>query len=323
MILTDKGEFSSFATLRLAYMEAWAGNPPITSYFNPEPWDPTTLHISELGKCPRQQMLRLSNVKPKPESDKARANKELMFWQGNLIHALTVGAMDWAGILVESEKSLPGLPTGWSGHFDAVYQDQVHGRLMVWDGKTVRPNAFNYAHEWPKVEETWQLRGYLRFLPDVTAGVVEHIDRGGANSPHTALITRNNGQVDARMSMLSAFRDSLDGDGPVTLLPGLLPPEFKLTYRKVANEPIWRASAVYHQPSWQCEWCDFMYGGKDKRTKQWHIAANSPCTPDLSKSQIAKVKNGKLTMLDDEHEADLVLWLKDQTMEFTQTADIE
>jgi hypothetical protein len=314
---TDKGVFESFATLRLAYLKAYDGNPPIFGYFNPEPWDKTTLHISELGKCARQQMMRLSGVKPKPETEKARANKELMFWQGNMIHALTVGAMDWAGILVDSEKPLEGLPEGWSGHYDAVYKDREYGRLMVWDGKTVRPNAFNYAHEWPKMEETWQIRGYLRFLPDVTAGIVEHIDRGGSNTPQTSLITRDDEQVNGRMLTLDTYLDSIE------VLPGMIPPEWKLTYRKVANEPIWRASAIYRQPSWQCEWCDYMYGTKHKRTKQWTIPSSSPCKPNLTKTQVAKVKNGKLTMIDDTSEALVALWLNNKTLEFTRTEDIE
>ena len=149
MILSEKGQpFESLAHLRYAYIEAMHGNPPIEKYFNKDEWSEDTLHISELGKCARQQMYRLSGALKQVKSVSTMANESLMFWTGNAIHALTVGALEWAGVLVDYEKSLPDLPEGWSGHYDAIYDDWETDTIVGWDGKTVRPNAASTIVTW-------------------------------------------------------------------------------------------------------------------------------------------------------------------------------
>ena len=313
MILTNKGEFSGFNTLRKAYLDAFDGNPPILKYFNPEGWSDKTLHISQLGKCPRMQMYRLLDAPKKKRGEDSLANDELMFFQGNIIHALSVGACDWAGILVSFEESLPNLPLGWSGHYDLVYDDRSEGCHVCRDFKTVRQNAFDWAYEWPKPEESAQMRGYLRFLETVAYGEIEHIDRGGANPPQVHPVFHHNAWVDDKMLELDAYASNMFE------LPPVLPWEFKLTYRKVNNELVHKWANVWYQNNWQCGWCDYLHGKENKKTGEWWIHPDSPCKPEMApKLLIAKnLKNG-LHWENRGYEDKVHSWLEGQVLEWTE-----
>jgi len=325
VIQTDKGAFSGFNTLRKAYLDAFHGNPPIEKYFNVDEWSDKTLHISELGKCPRMQMLRLLGAPKKKRSEEATANDDLMFYQGNMIHALSVGACDWSGILVSYEQGLPGLPDGWSGHYDLIYDDRAAYTTPVRDFKTVRQNAFEWAYEWPKPEEQAQIRGYIRFLPDVEYGEVEHIDRGGANPPQVHRVDANNAWVDARIAQLNDWREQIDGAvwGPEVLdyLPPVLERNFKITYRKMPGELLHKWANIWYQNNWQCGWCDYLHGKENKKTGEWWIHPDSPCKPDMQpKVLIAKNIKGRL-QLESGTESDrlaLQTWLEGQLLEWTE-----
>ena len=314
MIDSKQGEYDSLAHLRYAYIEAMHGNPPIEKYFNKDEWSEDTLHISELGKCARQQMYRLSGAQKQVKSVSTLANESLMFIQANWIHALTVGALDWAGIMVNYEASLPGLPEGWSGHYDVTYEDWETDTIVGWDGKTVRPNAFDYSVSWPKPEHVWQVQGYMRFLPWVSYWQIEYIDRGGANTPQVKAVHRDDAKIDDRMFALNVCRSAIL-DNP-TLLPNMLEPEFSIYYRKVNNEPIRRVNSVFVGPSWQCEWCPYHHGMQDKKTKEWTTFESSPCKPNLVKTQVGKAEKGIFKCISADHEESLTLWLKDQVLEY-------
>ena len=314
MIQTDKGDFKDFAHLRYAYLLEHKGNPPIQNYFRQGEWDESTLHISELGKCPRKQILRLIGAPRKTRQLSALANDELMFWQGNIIHALTVGACDWAGILVSYEESLPGLPDGWSGHYDLIWDEVGRRGHVCWDGKTVRPNAFNYWYDWPKKEEKAQMRGYLRFLKSCTCGEIEHIDRGGSNPPVISVVTAHNAWVDDKMAELNDWKNQITHYGD---LPPVLQRDYSLTYLKVRNEPIHRYNSVYHGPQWECGWCDYLHGFKNNKTSEWTIFPETPCNPDMRpKDLVAKVSKGTLNYEMKEHQPHVKAWLEDQLLEW-------
>ena len=312
MFQTDKGDFKNFAMLRYAYLIEFDGNPPISQYFRNDGWDDTTLHISELGKCPRMQMYRLLGAQKKRRDPLTIANDELMFWQGNIIHALTVGAAYWSGIAVSHEETLPGLPGGWSGHYDLIYFQPSVGQVC-WDGKTVRPNAFDYAYDWPKPEESAQMRGYLRFLKKVSYGEIEHIDRGGSNPPVLSLIAHDDEWVEGRMNFLQDCRLSLP------TLPPVLPWEYRLTYRKVTNELVHNWANVWYQNNWQCGWCDYLHGVENKKTGEWWIHPDSPCKPEMApKILIAKNLKGGLSWEKRGHEAQVQAWLQTQLLSWTE-----
>lgn len=320
MIVTDQGEFSNFAELRFAYLLAMNGNPSIQQYFRQDEWNKNTLHISELGKCPRKQMLRLMGAAERPRTIAALANDELMFWQGNIIHALTVGACDWAGIMLSYEESLPNLPDGWSGHYDLIWNDRSCGAVTCWDGKTVRPNAFNWWYTWPKPEERAQMKGYLHFLTEAHYGEIEHIDRGGSNPPRISTIIRDDHWVEKQMHWLENLRAELSNYGT---LPDPLDWDYDLSYRKVTNENLYLINKIWYKPNWQCEWCDYLHGYKDKKTGQWWISDESPCKPDLRPSEeVAKVSKGQLQWLLPNHQAQVEHWIKEQLQSFSKPEDI-
>jgi hypothetical protein len=317
MLQTDRGEYESLALLRAAYLETYRGNPPIGQFFNTDEWSEDTLHISELGKCPRQQMYRLLGTPKQAKTESRQANDALMFWTANMIHALTAGALEWAGILVGFEKSLKGLPEGWSGHYDVIFSDREAGTLVGWDGKTVRPNAFGYSISWPKPEHVAQVQGYLRFEKDVASWFIEYIDRGGSNTPQLKGILRCDEWVDERMELLDTYHEELRLD----ILPPVLDPEFTIYYRKVTNEPIKRVSSVNVGPSWQCEWCPYLDGVQSKKTKEWHVFESSPCKPDMTKTQVGKAEKGTFKCCSKEYEESLSLWLKTQVLEYQTEED--
>lgn len=307
MITTPKGEFESFAHLRLAYLKVHDERPPVVQYFNTDEWDDETLHISELGKCMRQQMLRLAGAEKKWESPDKQANDALMFWQGNMIHALTVGAADWAGILIDFEQPLPGLPDGWSGHYDLAYrphfeQDYIAG----WDGKTVRSNNFNYWYEWPKDKDVAQARGYLHFqLLGIVKWGIEYIDRGGANTPWLFEIDPDPDWVRWRMTDLEHWRAELPE------LPPPLVPELKLTYRKDRNLPTYSISKLMLANSWQCEWCPYHWAsGPD-----WRANEDSPCKPQMVKQEIGRVTKGHLD-IEESYRDQAADWLRDKVKSY-------
>ena len=316
MIITDKGDFPGFQHLRAAFIAAYRGNPPIAGYWNTDVWRDDTLHISELGRCPRMQMLRLQGAPKKVRSWDALSNEALMFWQGNMIHALTVGAMDWAGILKGYEQNLPDLPEGWTGHYDAIWEDRDTQIDIAWDGKTVRSNNFNYWYSWPKLKDRLQMQGYLRFLPTVHYGQVEYIDRGGSNPPQVKDIVSDRKTVDETMQRLNNWRSIMDDE-----LPPKLEPEFSLTYRKVTNEPLHLISGIYYGPQWECEWCDYLHGVQDKKTKHWTIFPETACNPEMpDKVQVAKVLKHGTEWLLPEHQEAALEWVKDQLQSYTDEA---
>lgn len=323
MIDTDQGTFANFATLRHAYLDAHNGHPDLAKYFRDHAWDPDNLHISQLGTCARKQMYDLIGGEKKYRSPDSLANRELMFWQGNIIHALTVGACDWSGILVDFEQALVGLPDGWSGTYDLVWEDRINRELVLWDGKTVRPNNFNYWYLWPKHKDRLQMQGYLRYVShDVDVGYIEYIDRGGSNKPFPCAILADNPAITGRMTVLDNYRYLLPN------LPDPLEPTYSLTYRKVTNDITHRWAAVYYGNSWECEWCDYMHGTQDKRTKEWTISESSPCKPKLCKTLVAKNAAKGIRYEDAQMQRlfapSLNLWLKDQLLEWTeQETDVE
>jgi len=298
MLETQRGQFPDFAALRGAFIRNSAGAPDVHRFFNVDEWDDSTLHISELGKCARQQMYRLLKTPKKPKAQATIDNDELMFLQANYIHAVTCGALDWAGILISHEKRLNGLPEGWSGHFDALYQDRNTTQYVLWDGKTVRPNAFDYVYDWPKTEVTRQIQGYLHFCLEADHGQVEYIDRGGSNTPRTYTIKHDTMWVDLRMLALDSCRDVLPE------LPAMLTREYKVTFRKVNNETLHKAVNVWYQPCWQCGWCDYNH--------------EQACQPIMDKMQVAKTEKGKLICLEEEHAQSLKKFLETAVLEWTE-----
>lgn len=307
MIYTDKGTFETFAHLRHAYLTAHGGYPKeVVQYFREDEWDDNALHISELGKCARAQMYRLLGTEKKWETPEKQANDELMFWQGNMIHALTAAACDWAGILASYESNLE-LPDGWSGHYDIIWQGKDDVPEIGWDGKTVRSNNFNYWYEWPKDKDAAQAKGYLCFLPGVDHWQVEYIDRGGSNTPWLFDIERNDDWVELRMAHLDHLR------GLLPELPDPLRPQYKASYRKDSGLPTYSLNKVWLANSWECEWCPYHWASNSgtQANPSWTVNEDSPCKPEMKKLEVGSKLKGRL-QIDDAHREQIVGWLQQQ-----------
>jgi hypothetical protein len=289
---TDHGDFETLGQLRGAYLKAHDGNPPIWQYFNPEPWQEDLLHLSELGTCLRQQMLRLLAMPKRPDKQQNTPEEEVMYYQGNVLHALTCGALDWGGILLCHEHSLT-LPEGWTGHFDAEFHDREAEESVLWDGKSVRPRAFRFAYTFPKPELVAQLRGYLAFWDRPTYAMGEYIDRGGSNRPRLCRIERDDLWARQRMHQTEAARDALPE------LPEPLTREYEPSYYKYPGNGFRSISSIKYKPSWQCEWCPYL---------------GTACSPVMDVVDVAKYSNRRgerrLEIIAPEHEAGLHTFLE-------------
>lgn len=316
MIITAKGDYPSFSQLRHAYIRAYDEHPPVEKYLRVGAWRDDLLHVSDLGSCLRKQMLRLQGAPKKRRSAETVANEQLMFWQGNMIHALTAGALDWAGILVGYEEELPGLPPGWTGHYDCIYQRLEDDEYVCWDGKSVRQNAFDYAFDWPKTKDCMQMGGYLGHL-SVARGEIEYIDRGGSNRPVLCFVPWEFVERATKAMLITM------GWVETGKLPEVLPKVYTASYYKVRGADVYRLTGVKYGTSWECGWCDYLHGFQDRKTKLWTIDPGSPCKPEMvAPDFVAKNKDGRW-QIDDGHQEGVEGFLAEQVAEWSPDEDVE
>jgi hypothetical protein len=318
MIHTPKqGEFTSFATLRAAYIESRRGKHlDMDRYSRDLPWAPEKLHLSDLGMCPRMQMLRILGTEKKYETPGKAANDALMFALGYFVHHLSYAAFDWAGMLIDFEGLVPELPEPWTGHYDALLTDEEAGIEYLWSGKTTRPNAFKsgYRYSFPKGNHRLQDGGYLAHLEGVRGAVIEYIDRGGTNTPLTYWVPRKPVTAEA-LAFMSRMEECYD---LLPELPDMLPRELVPHYRKRNNQDIYDLDWVGEEQSWQCGWCDYLYASQDRKTKEWQIAATSPCKPDMRPPEKVAWHEGKTWKWKNE---DVFTWYDAQLKSYTVEAD--
>ena len=114
LLTTEQGEFDSFQRLRGAYVEAMHEDLSGVFAFSARgtTWEQTKLHFSEIGQCPRRQLMRLSehyagrSYATQPKTRSQLDNDAMMFASSNFLHWLTYAAAEWAGILVSYERRL-------------------------------------------------------------------------------------------------------------------------------------------------------------------------------------------------------------------------
>ena len=285
-LITEKGEFESFAELRYGFMQQNKAAIPVST----DEWESTTLHASEVGYCSRATMLRICGAPPKTQANLTQANEALMFAMGYFAHYLTYAAMEWAGILVASEESLLAEP--WSGRCDAIFlPDCTHPEQEVlYDAKTTRPNAFKYADSFPKEQHCLQLGAYgtSARCTDILFGVIEYIDRGGSNPPvecHVNLLEwapRAQALMDEREAL---YRECVGKDWKDAPLPPVLAEEYVPHYRKAPGQDYKDLKSVTYECSWECGYCKMHHTNVDDSTRP-----ESPCKPpNHAPIEIAKV----------------------------------
>jgi hypothetical protein len=225
------------------------------------------LYLSDLGGCHKRALLRATEAKKKWVSDRVQDNLQMKFAVGNYVHDLTYYALEWAGLLVECESRVEGLPEPFGGRLDCIYYDHTADKLVLWDGKTVRSNQLkDYRDQLPKPENVLQITAYGVYLPgSFDLYCLEYMDQAGTNDPEPCFFTTGDHDeaVRAEMDSLLAAYNALPD------LPDVLPPVVKEHYsqprkRKDETEEQFaarRSSRALNRlglaRDWRCGWCDY------------------------------------------------------------------
>ena len=326
---SERGEFASLQQLRAAYLASsdgakyWLDPTP----FAPEEWEPDTLHASDIGSCPRKVAYRLSHAPQKPRSSSSEANRAIMFWAGYRLHYLTYSALEWADLLLCHEQPVD-FPKDWGGRLDAIiFPDHTHPENKVlYDMKTVLPNALKYSYDMPKAKDCLQIGSYALFRPDnIQDGVIEYCDRAGSNTPKECEVMLGHVwplKASDLMKTLEAARDGLP-DLPDTL-PQTYAPHFKWDGSRMNLDSIDLVTP------WDCGYCDYHLTRKEKRlnpvTKRqkeygW-TCADSLCKPvNAPPVQVATYNNGELFSVTTGHEKPIVEWMATQVTSYVPTEE--
>ena len=225
-----------------------------------------------------------------------------MYWSGYRLHYLTYSALHWAGILTGYEERVE-LPEPWTGRCDAIIQPNYEDdETILYDMKTVMPNALKYSYDMPKEKDCLQLGGYGTGMA-VAQGIVEYADRAGQNTPlecavdmaHWADRARN------RMSLLEALHAALP------TLPDILPARYVAHYRKARGKPYKELNSVTYEAPWECGYCDYHLTDKSGVTQR-----DSTCRPFNDKPLAAAKLEGGSWHYDTQHVDAVIQWLGTQ-----------
>jgi hypothetical protein len=291
-LITDKGTFETFAELRYGYLTSGEHVHIDPGHAGMDEWESGKLHASEVGACPRKQLLRILGAPPKVQNNLTRANEALMFWIAYRVHYLTYEAMSWAGILYDCEVSL--MSGVWAGRADAIFYPDVNDKegMRIYDLKTVRPNAFRYAESYPKEQHCLQLGAYATRARVSPYGVIEYVDRGGSNIPIECPVDVAEwaGKATHNMQELESLLAGVEGQPwDKAELPPVLPEHYVSHYRKARNQPYKDLTSVTLEPSWECSYCLMHHTMPDDSTRH-----DSPCTPpNHMPILIAKTEKGQ------------------------------
>jgi hypothetical protein len=245
--------------LRAAYLEApnWQKFWLSADTAAEKEWPKDTLHASDVGGCPRAAMYRLLGTPEKPRSASSKANRTVMFWAGYHFHYLTYSALNWAGLLLSHERSLE-MPEGWSGALDAEILTAPGSDPLVFDEKTVLPNALNYSYDMPKLPNCLQLATYGSVVGNMS-GLIEYTDRAGSNTPKECEIdlSRYVYEVGVQMAHLEMCRYNLPG------LPPTLDQEYVGRYTRIGPDMVLKTVGL--ATPWSCGYCDYHLTKKEQR----------------------------------------------------------
>lgn len=206
------------------------------------------IYLSDLGRCPRQVMLRVTRAKQRPLTP----SEVRMFWVGNQLHELTQKALLWAGLMMEYERPCD-CPEGLSGRFDSLWLDD--GVLTLTDHKTVRSNQFKYGEflydpPQPKPYHLPQIGGYILWGPEAESYDFDYMDRDGSHKSIRA-------KVDTRTAAGRAEEEAgkLLRLWNVKEIPGPLPVEFKPHFNRSKTVLTW----IGMKRPWKCDsiYCRF------------------------------------------------------------------
>jgi len=300
--VSERGEFDSMQILVAAYLGSRDGGAYelSSSPFCRNEWEPDVLHASEVGSCPRAVAYRLSHEEEKPRGQASAANRAVMFDAAYFFHYRRYSSLNWAGLLVGHEEPVP-LPDGWTGRYDAIFKpDYREERTILYDLKSVLPNALKYSYDMPKEKDGCQLCVYANAL-DMKEAMVEYADRAGSVTPLECPINPDDylKQTMAAMAALEKARDELP------YLPEILPPVYVGSYWKRRGANYRDLKTVSYQPDWRCSYCAYHLHLKDTGTH-----SESSCKPYFKPPEVvAEFKQGRLIRVTKGHEDAVDKWL--------------
>ena len=197
-------------------------------------------HCSEIGYCPRKAIFRRIGIKFVPDPGKLRRLR-----QGTLMHN------DWEHGMVEALQGLVDvetqldewLPEGWSGTADCVLT--IDGGEII-DWKTVNPNAFRYASEFPKEADCLQLGMYWGAYERKTGQTIErgkiiYVPLGVYDDPIEVSVDPS--WKDEALRVAAVFDHYWEEYQTAEVLPPPPSPELKTNKKNPAG--VW-------QQSWEC-----------------------------------------------------------------------
>ena len=206
------------------------------------------IHVSSLSACKRQVVMDYYNFDKKQKT----TAEMLMFEIANFVHRLMA---DWAResdqweVIGEEMEVGDGLPELVTGRLDLFIRHKETGNTVLFDVKTVNPNAFQpWAAPIVKPEHELQVSTYKAALQKLQHQVdmimLTYFDRGGTNSPVFATIEEVSPATVERI--MAEYIKVVELYETTKTLPSLMPLTFKMKDGKVTAKK-----------NWQCDYCDF------------------------------------------------------------------
>lgn len=182
--------------------------------------DSKRLFVTDVGKCKRQVMYRLTEADKNPVSIQTNVNKTIMFALAEHFETMLIEALGDRVIAAQKEVPMEGF-CNWGGRCDIIAD--YNGKRII-EVKTVHPNGFGrdgLKYTYP--EHEYQAAIYDIFLgPFAGLPILVYFDRGGANTPVERVVDYDREHVIGMMEELDDCRDDLPN------MPERLPKVLKL-----------------------------------------------------------------------------------------------
>ena len=223
-------------------------------------WPQNNLHVTDIGNCLRQVVLRVVHQAP------MRANtpvEEAMFDLANYMHWRANRALDHADLLAYEEK--PVKIGSVSGRSDAG-RILPNGKVRCIDWKTVHPNwvkksdvgSDHRVGDYPETKDVRQVSVYrMAGVCDEVDDLVDvgYLDRGGSNPskycadiPSAPDLTLQ-GMLEVLENAVAYARENSGW------LPPILQPFVKWGRRNYDKAGNYTGGEILYGPDWQCRYC--------------------------------------------------------------------
>ena len=223
-------------------------------------WPQDKLHVTDVGRCQRQVVLRVVRKAPmRPNT----AVENSMFDLANYMHWRANRALDHAGLLAYEEEPIKiGEITGRSDAGRIL----PNGKVRCIDWKTVHPNwvkktdlgTDNRVGDYPKEKDVLQVSIY-RFagVTDNADDFVDigYLDRGGSNQSKYCDLIRPmpddliQQQLESLEYIVNYAREHREW------LPSILQPYIKWGKRYFDRRGNYTGGELLYGPDWQCRYC--------------------------------------------------------------------